>query len=96
MVRYLTLIQFTDKGVKDIKDSPHRAEMFRGRVEKAGGRVCGLYWALGEFDGAVVFEAPDDVTATGLLLTLSRDGFVRTKSARLFEAAEFEQVLAKI
>ena len=90
------LIQFTDKGARDIKDSPHRAEQFRGLVETAGGRVLGLYWAIGEIDGAVIFEAPDDATAARLLLAIGRDGFVRTKSARVFEAAELEGVIAKI
>jgi uncharacterized protein with GYD domain len=96
MCRYLTLIQFTDQGIRDIKDSQYRAARFRGSVEAAGGRVLSVYWAIGEIDGAVVFEAPDEATAARLLLALGRDGFVRTKSARVFEAAELESVMANV
>jgi uncharacterized protein with GYD domain len=96
MSRYLTLIQFTDQGIRDVKDSVSRASRFKKSIEAAGGRVLSMYWAIGEIDGAVLFEVPDDLTAAAVLLALGREGFVRTKSARIFEAAEFEQATARI
>jgi uncharacterized protein with GYD domain len=95
MVRYLTLIQLTNNGIREIGDSASRAAAFASEVAKAGGKVIGQYWAVGQYDGAVVFEAPDEETATSLLLQLAREGFVRTQSQRLFNAEEFQAVLAK-
>ncbi len=80
MVRYLTLIQLTDQGIHNINDSASREATFAVEVEKAGGNVVGQYWGVGQYDGAVVFEAPDEETATSLLLKLAHDGFVRTQS----------------
>lgn len=97
MARYLALVNFTDQGIRDIKDSVHRAGVFRAAVEAAGGKVAGLYWALGAFDGAVLFETPDDATTVALMLSLGREGYVRTQTLRLLEADEFTQkVLTKV
>ena len=93
MPRYLSLINFTDEGIRKVKDSAKRADAFRVNVEKAGGKVHGMYWAVGEFDGAVIFEAPDESTATALLLRLGSAGFVRTRTLRVNDAKEFGDIL---
>ena len=96
MVRYLTLVEFTEKGLRDVAQSPERASQFRASVETAGGRVVSLYWAIGQFDGCIVFEAPDEKTATRLLLSLGRQGNVRTRSMRLFDENEFASIVGKL
>lgn len=96
MQRYASLIQLTDQGLRDIKDSVHRATEFRATVEAAGGRVISLYWAIGAYDGLVVMDTPDEQTATTLLLQLARTGFVRTKTLRIYETEEFQQIAGQI
>jgi uncharacterized protein with GYD domain len=96
MPSYLSLINFTDQGIRDVKDSMHRAGEFRAAVEAAGGSVQNVYWALGEADGAVIFDAPDQDIAASLLLHLARDGYVRTRTLQIFESSEFEKILTKI
>ncbi len=95
MPRYLSLVNFTDAGIRQIKDSVKRAKFFSRAVEKAGGKIIGMYWAIGEFDGAVIFEAPDEPAATALLLKLGSAGFVRTRSLRVMEAEEFGKIAGK-
>ncbi|MCA9267679.1 MAG: GYD domain-containing protein [Planctomycetales bacterium] len=94
MVRYMALIQLTDKGAREISDSAKRAADFSAHVAAAGGTVTSQYWAIGEFDGAVVFDAPTDEAAAHLLLELAQGGFVRTQSLRLFTPDEFQHVIA--
>lgn len=96
MVRYLALIELTEKGIHEIGDSARRASAFSKEVEAAGGKVDSQYWSIGQIDGAVVFEAPDDATAARLLLQLTKGGFVRTKSSRLFDAEEFHEVIGSL
>ncbi len=96
MPSYLSLINFTDQGIRDVKDSMHRAGEFRSTVEAAGGTVHNIYWALGEADGAVIFDAPDEDTAAALLLHLVRDGYVRTRTLQIYDSKEFEKILAKV
>lgn len=96
MPRYLILLTLTDQGISHIEKSPERANAFRRQVEKAGGQVESLYWAVGQFDGAVVFQAPDDATATALLLKLNKQGNVRTHTLRLYDPQEFQNILAGV
>lgn len=96
MVRYLSLISFTDKGIRDVTKSLHRAGDFRSEVESKGGKVLSQYWALGEIDGVVVFECPDDITAASLMLKLGKEDNVRTKTTRVFDATEFESIASSI
>lgn len=95
MTRYLSLLTFTDQGIRDVKQTITRAEAFQGAVEAAGGKVLSQYWAVGDADGCVIFEAPDDSTASALLLSLGHKCNVRTKSMRVYDAKEFESVLKK-
>ncbi len=93
MPRYLSLINFTEQGIRNVGDSVKRANAFKAAIEKSGGAVDALYWAVGEYDGAVVFEAPDENTATALLLDLGSKGNVRTRTLRVFDADEFGKII---
>lgn len=96
MTRHLSLLNFTDRGITNVKNSANRADAFRQAVEKVGGKVIAQYWALGEFDGCVIFETPDDQSAAVLLATLGQDGNVRTKTQRVFDEVEFQAVMANL
>ena len=95
MTRYLSLITFTEQGIRSVKQTVQRSHNFRKSVEAAGGTVLTQYWAIGEADGCVVFEAPDEETAASLLLALGQLGNVRTRTLRVYDAKEFEKILAK-
>lgn len=95
MTRYLTLINFTDQGIRDVSHSIQRASSFGQSVKAAGGKLLSLYWSVGEADGCVIFEAPNEQTAASLLLSLAKDGNVRTRTMRIFDTQEFQEVLEK-
>lgn len=96
MARFLSLITFTDKGIKDVSQSVQRAKDFRGVVQAAGGKVVQQYWALGELDGVLVFECDNDEAAASLMLRLGKADNVRTKTMRIFDEAEFAEIIANI
>jgi uncharacterized protein with GYD domain len=95
MPTFLALVSFTDQGIKNIHGSIERAEQFRSEVESVGGKVKDIYWAIGEVDGVVIFDAPDGGTAATLLLHLASEGFVRTRCLRVFGADEFKGIITK-
>jgi uncharacterized protein with GYD domain len=95
MPSYVSLINWTDQGIENFRDTVRRAEDFRNRLEQAGGRVRELLWTVGEYDIAVVMEAPDDETATALLLQVSSLGNVRTKTMKAFNADEMNGIIAR-
>ncbi|MEO8269723.1 MAG: GYD domain-containing protein [Aureliella sp.] len=96
MTRYLSLINFTDQGVRDVSHSVERASQFKKSVEGAGGKLLSQYWSIGDADGCVVFEAPDEQTGAALLLALAKAGNVRTRTMRLYDTQEFQQVLGEL
>ena len=71
-------------------------ELTKLSAEKMGVDVKNVYWTLGPFDGLIVFEAPDEETATALMLHLGSFGNVQTQTARAYQADEMEQILAKM
>jgi uncharacterized protein with GYD domain len=96
MATYLLLLNFTDQGIHNIRDTTKWAEAFKSTAGKAGGKVKDVYWTLGQYDGVVILEAPDEATATALGLSLGSLGNVRIQTLRAFTAEEISQILAKM
>jgi uncharacterized protein with GYD domain len=94
MPAYITLFNWTEQGLKNAKDVSKRAKEARQAWEAAGGRFIGIWWTLGEYDGVAITEAPDDETATRLLLKMGMQGNIRTKTLRAFGEEEIDQVLS--
>ena len=96
MATYISLISFTDQGIRNIKQSPERAQAFRELVEKAGATVKAIYWTLGNYDIVAITDVPDDATAMTLLLTTGSIGNIRTQTLKGFSAEEMAPILAKL
>ena len=95
MATYLSLVKFTDKGVRECKNTCKRAADFQASAKKLGLEVKETYWCLGSYDGVLIFDAPDDNTATSGALALSSQGYVTTQTLRCFTATEMSKILGK-
>ena len=95
MATFISTIKFTEQGLKAIKDTTKRAAAIKVTSKKMGINVTNIYWTLGAYDGLIVFEAPDDETATGLMLQLGSAGNVHTTTVRAFGASEMDKILEK-
>ena len=93
MATFITTIQFTEKGIQHIQGSPKRAAAFKTAAKKMGVKVTNEYWTLGEFDGVIIFDAPDDETATAAMLYLASQDNVSTTTARAFDSSEIAKVI---
>jgi uncharacterized protein with GYD domain len=93
MATFITTLHFTEQGLKAVRDTCNRAAAFKTAAEKLGITVTGEYWTLGAFDGVIVFEAPDEATATAAMLHLSSLDNLRTQTARAFDTAEMQKIL---
>jgi uncharacterized protein with GYD domain len=96
MATYIVLGQFTDQGIRNVKDTARRAEAVRAVAKKLGASVKDVYWTLGRYDIATIIEAPDDAAATAFLLSVGALGNVRTECLRAFSADEMGRILAKL
>lgn len=93
MATFIVLLDFTDRGIRELKDSPQRADAFNDFAERAGARIVAQYWTIGSHDGVFIMEAPNDEVAASVLLHLGQEGNVRTTTLRAFDWAEAQELI---
>ena len=96
MATFVSTINFTRQGITNIRDTTKRAASFTSEAQKMGVEVTEMLWTLGAADGLLIFEAPDDKTASALMLQLASLGNVQTQTTRAFREAEMSQILSKL
>ena len=96
MVRYITLLNFTDQGIRNVKQSVDRAKAFKATVEKFKGSVKEIYWTQGQYDVVAIIETPDEESGMALLLSLGSLGNVRSQTLRAFSAEEMGRIIGKM
>jgi uncharacterized protein with GYD domain len=96
MALYVTLVNFTEKGLNAVKDSVKRSEAFKNMAKEHGATVKEIIWTQGAYDVVTVIEAPDDETASAVMLSVSKLGNVRGQTLRGFGAAEMQRILDKV
>jgi uncharacterized protein with GYD domain len=95
MATYVTLVNFTDQGIRNIKDSPERLAAFRSLAEKAGVTIRSVHYTVGAYDIVTVAEGSDEAV-TSVLLKLGSLGNVRTQTMRAFSAEEMKAIIGKM
>jgi uncharacterized protein with GYD domain len=96
MTTYVTLYNFTEQGLKAIKDTVKRTEVAKKAAEAQGMRVKEVLWVQGQYDVVVISEASDDTKATAFALNTLKLGNVRGQTLRAFTAAEMEKILEHV
>ncbi|PMS37519.1 uncharacterized protein with GYD domain [Trinickia symbiotica] len=96
MATYIVLAQFTDQGIRNIKNSPQRASQVAEMAKGFGCEMKEVFWTLGQYDIVAVIEAPDDESFTTFGLAMSSAGNVRTQSLRAFTKNELASMIGKL
>lgn len=96
MMRYIVLLNFTDQGIRNVKDSVKRANAFTTAVRKVGGTTKEIYWTQGQYDVVATMEVPNEEAGMALLLKLGSLGNVRSQTLRAFSPDEMKRILAKM
>jgi uncharacterized protein with GYD domain len=94
MAKYISLLNWTEQGVKGYKETVDRADAAKKVAADMGGSLDVL-WTLGAYDVVAISEFPDDETATAFLLKVGSLGNVRSTTLRAFDADEIERIIAK-
>lgn len=95
MNTYVSLINWTDQGIRNFRDTTKRAEDFSKLVQASGGSVRELLWTVGEYDLVVIADFPDDETGIAALLQVSSTGNVRTNTLRAFNADDMTGIIGR-
>ncbi len=88
MASFVVLGNYTDQGIKDIKNVKGRLEAAKEAISQAGGRMIFYYLTLGEYDFVSVAELPDPGAGATVLLAMGAQGNLRTTTMQAFTEEE--------
>ena len=95
MTTYVALINWTEQGIKNFRDTVQRSEDFTKLIESSGGRIRELLWTVGEYDIVCVADFPDEETGVAALLQVGSAGNVRSRTLRAFSADEMAGIIRR-
>jgi len=95
MATYIAVINFTDQGIRGIKESPNRLAAAAQLAESMGVKVKQAFWTFGQFDMVTIAEGPDEAIAAWMYKVGSM-GNIRSTTLRAFTAEEMQKIVAKI
>lgn len=93
MSTYIILIDWTDQGMRHVKDSPRRLDQAKSALSEMGGQFKGFYMTMGGHDLVAIYEAPDDAVAARFTLMLGMLGNVRTKTLKAFPEEAYRAIV---
>jgi uncharacterized protein with GYD domain len=93
MAIWVSLVNLTDQGIKNIKQGPERLEEAANRIEEVGGKLLGFYLTMGDYDYVTIVEGPSDEVAMTFLMGLGAAGNIRTKTLKAFTLDEFKAMV---
>src|SRR5262245_29508070 len=96
MPTFVSLVQWTEQGIRSAKDVPKRLEAFEAAITRAGGKLKDFYLVMGEYDMVVVTEAPSEEVFAKLTLTTGMQGNVRTTTLRAFNREEATRIFSSL
>jgi uncharacterized protein with GYD domain len=96
MSTYVVLMNWTDQGIKTVKETVQRRDRADAQAERHGASIKQVYWTVGPYDLVVILEAPDDESATAMLLELSSAGNLRTTTLRAYDHDQMQGILQRL
>lgn len=96
MVTYVALMNWTEKGVADVKSTTQRAAAAKEIASRFGVNMREILWTVGAYDMVCILESKDEQAMTAFALATAKQGNVRSASMRAWTAAEMDQILAKV
>jgi uncharacterized protein with GYD domain len=96
MATYISLINWTDQGIRDVKDSPKRIDAVKALCRSHGAEMTALYMTMGEYDLVSIVEAPSDEVVARILLTLGGGGNIRSVTMKAFDEGQMRQIIGAL
>jgi uncharacterized protein with GYD domain len=96
MAKYILLTNWTEQGIKNVKDSPKRLDAAKELARKHGGEIKKFYMATGMYDMLVILDLPDDDAAAKFALNLGMLGNVRTTTLKAFSEESYRSIVGSL
>ena len=96
MPTYISLVNWTEQGIRNVRDTVERLDRGADAAEKHGVNLKQTYWTVGPYDMISIAEAPDDEAVTAYLLEVCSAGNVRTTTLRAYDREEMSGILGRL
>ena len=96
MAQYILLSNWTEQGIKNVKESPKRLDAAKALAKKFNGEILDFYMTTGAHDMVVMLEAPDDEAAAKFALSLGSAGNVRTTTLKAFPEKSYRSIIGSL
>ena len=94
---YVTLLNWTDQGISNVREAVQRVDSGAQVAEqKYGVRLKEVYWTVGPYDYVVLWEAPDEQSMSAFMLELGSLGNVRSTTLRAYDRDEMGSILERL
>lgn len=93
MALYISLVNWTDQGIKAVKESPARLDAARSLAKKYGCTMKEFYLTIGAADMVAMLEGPDDESVAKFSLALGAGGSVRTTTMKAFSEDSYRKII---
>jgi uncharacterized protein with GYD domain len=94
MQTYIGLANWTNLGIREIKNSPQRLESAKAIAKQFDGDILHFYMTMGEYDMVVISEFPDDAAVAKFILHLAKGGAIRTKTMKAFTETNYREIMS--
>ena len=96
MPTYVVLMNWTDQGIRTVRETVQRRDQADALADKHGARIEQVYWTVGPYDIVAIVEAPDDESTTAMLLELGSGGNLRTTTLRAYDREEMSEIVQRL
>jgi len=93
---YVSLFNWTDQGIRNVRDTVQRYERSQELQDKHAVRLENIYWTVGPYDLVVIAEASDEESMTAFLLELASAGNLRTTTLRAYDRDEMSGIIGRL
>jgi uncharacterized protein with GYD domain len=96
MGKYVLLLNWTDQGIRNVKDPVKRAESLKSYLEKKGGKLVDILYTFGQYDAILTAEIPNDEIAMSVSLGTGALGNVRVTTLKAFGLDETRKIIGEL
>jgi len=96
MVTYVMMLNWTDQGIKNVKDSPKRLDAVKKLAKELGGEVRSFYMTLGQYDLVLILDMPNNDKQAAFALKLGSSGNVRSTTLKAFPEEDYRRILGTL
>ena len=96
MPTFIITMNWTDQGIRNIKDTPKRAAAARELGKKLGVDIKQLFLTTGESDLLAIVEAADGTNLAKFCMTVGATGNIRTKTVRAWPESEYMKMVSEL